>query len=143
MKLTKFLLPYLTAAALLARGQAALIVRRPPATKPQPSSRPSSNGQTPGSTKPEGPLVGYHKSCGLDIPTKAAWDAGLGKKYAPLIDKTYQDYLAANGYQSYTAYVRDKFAPDTIPNSLYCDGIGSCTVWYPKTLSSYASLIVK
>ncbi|KAL5394958.1 hypothetical protein PMIN06_003262 [Paraphaeosphaeria minitans] len=104
--------------------------RRPPAAKPLPPSKIPGTGEfsTPAIGDGKDGKVAYHKSCGLDIPTRAAWEMGQGKVFAEWWDVQWLGYLNDGNYKSLPLYLRDNFAPDAPPSTMACDGIGSCTI---------------
>jgi hypothetical protein len=106
---------------------AASPARRPPAPKPLPPSL--VGGSSPPSTGDAQKLgVAYHKSCGLDIPTRVAWEQGKNKEVGLWVGVQWIAYLNAGNYGSFPMYMRDRFAPDAPPSTMVCDGIGPCTI---------------
>ncbi|KAF2438143.1 hypothetical protein P171DRAFT_526394 [Karstenula rhodostoma CBS 690.94] len=101
--------------------------RRPPPAKPLP---PSTVEGSSGSSIGDGQIarITYHKSCGLDVPTRAAWEEGKGKEVGAWSEVEWLGYLNARDYGSFPLYLRDKFAPDAPPSTMVCDGIGPCTI---------------
>jgi hypothetical protein len=78
-------------------------------------------------------------SCGLRVPSKANWDAGVKNEFPPWLKLQWDEYLIMEGVESFPEFLRQKFAPDAFPSSQFCDGIGSCTVCRPILLESGTS----
>jgi len=69
----------------------------------------------------------YQKSCGLEIPTNAGWDAGIKDNFTTWAYESFDAFISSE-QKTFPQFLRNKFAPNAVPSSHYCDGIGSCTV---------------
>jgi hypothetical protein len=69
----------------------------------------------------------YQKSCGLDVPTNVGWHAGIKDNFTKWTYENFDAFINS-GQKSFPLFLRNKFAPNAVPSSQYCDGIGSCTV---------------
>lgn len=70
----------------------------------------------------------YRKSCGLDIPSRVSWEAGIKDSFPAWASATYDAYIQDQRYSSFPQFLRDRMAPDTVPNGLFCDGVGECSL---------------
>ena len=69
----------------------------------------------------------FTEECGLQHPSTAKWNEGIGKNFTGWMDYNWKNYKDSN-YSTFMQYMRGEFAPDLSASALMCDGQGSCSV---------------
>jgi hypothetical protein len=80
-------------------------------------------GSKPGNYLP----TKLYLSCGFAPPTAESWKANL-PAISAWIDEKWIDFLWNDLYSSFPEYMRDTFAPGQSPGSMFCDGLGACSI---------------
>ncbi|KAF2641451.1 hypothetical protein P280DRAFT_507003 [Massarina eburnea CBS 473.64] len=107
---------------LVLRTNATVSPNRPPAKKPGSPSQPGIN-----TTSTLESRIQYDKSCGIERPSKTAWDNGKSEEFGKWMDLQWHEYINGN-HGTFVLYLKYKFAPKTPDSAFRCVDTGTCTL---------------
>jgi hypothetical protein len=69
----------------------------------------------------------FPRACGLFVPRAEVWQ-GYHRLLVPFVQRNREEFMNNAATKSFAIFLRDKYAPNASPSSLFCDVIGQCSI---------------